>query len=91
MTGNASPSGWDTWQPTYKILDVAGGTGDIALKMLDRAREKYGNREVQVEVVDLNEGMLREGQRRCMKTVYYNSAYHLYLYPTYSFDLANGH
>lgn len=52
---------------------MAGGTGDIALRLLDRAREKYGNREIEVEVVDLNEGMLNEGRKRVAKTIYYNS------------------
>lgn len=70
---NQSGSGWENWTPTLKCLDVAGGTGDIALKILDKAREKYGNRDVEVEIVDLNEGMLHEGQKRVAKTVYYNS------------------
>ncbi len=61
------------WNPNFKCLDVAGGTGDIALRILDRAREKYGNRDVRVEIVDLNEGMLHEGRKRVAKTMYYNS------------------
>lgn len=68
-----SPDGNKEWQPSFKCLDVAGGTGDIALRILDRAREKYGNREVQVEIVDLNEGMLHEGVKRVANTMYYNS------------------
>jgi hypothetical protein len=59
--------------PKFKCLDVAGGTGDIALRILDRAREKFGNRDVEVEIVDLNEGMLDEGRKRVAKTLYYNS------------------
>lgn len=79
---SSTPTGWDNWQPQFKILDVAGGTGDIALRFLDRAKTKYGNREVQVEVVDLNEGMLRAGQERVMKGktgegVWYNSECYL--------------
>jgi 2-methoxy-6-polyprenyl-1,4-benzoquinol methylase len=58
---------------TLQCLDVAGGTGDIAFRLLDRAREKFGNRDVQVEIVDLNEGMLMEGRKRAAKTMYYNS------------------
>jgi 2-methoxy-6-polyprenyl-1,4-benzoquinol methylase len=57
----------------FKCLDVAGGTGDIALRILDRAREKFGNREIEVEVVDLTVGMLEEGKKRVAKTMYYNS------------------
>lgn len=59
--------------PKFKCLDVAGGTGDIALRILDRAREKFGSRDVEVEIVDLNMGMLDEGRKRVAKTLYYNS------------------
>ncbi|WWC89483.1 uncharacterized protein L201_004407 [Kwoniella dendrophila CBS 6074] len=57
----------------FKCLDVAGGTGDIALRILDRAREKFGSRDIQVEIVDLNQGMLDEGRKRVAKTLYYNT------------------
>lgn len=63
-----------TPNPKFKCLDVAGGTGDIALRILDRAREKFGNRDIEVEIVDLNMGMLDEGRKRVAKTLYYNSA-----------------
>lgn len=59
--------------PTFKCLDVAGGTGDIALRILDRAREKFGSRDIEVEIVDLNQEMLDEGRKRVAKTLYYNS------------------
>ena len=59
--------------PTFNCLDVAGGTGDIALRILDRAREQYSNRDVVVEVVDINEEMLVEGRKRVARTMYYNS------------------
>lgn len=59
--------------PKFKCLDVAGGTGDIALRILDRAREKFASRDVEVEIVDLNMGMLDEGRKRVAKTLYYNS------------------
>ena len=63
---------------TFKCLDVAGGTGDIALRILDRAREKFGSRDIEVEIVDLNPEMLDEGRKRTAKTLYYNSeCYHL--------------
>ncbi|ORX36805.1 ubiquinone biosynthesis methyltransferase [Kockovaella imperatae] len=65
--------GNEIWQPSFKCLDVAGGTGDIALRILDRAREQYGNRDVEVEIVDLNQGMLDEGRKRVAKTMYYNT------------------
>ncbi|OCF43140.1 ubiquinone biosynthesis methyltransferase [Kwoniella heveanensis CBS 569] len=57
----------------FKCLDVAGGTGDIALRILDRAREKFGSRDIEVEIVDLNQGMLNEGRKRVAKTLYYNT------------------
>ncbi|KAJ4491266.1 UbiE/COQ5 methyltransferase [Lentinula edodes] len=65
-----------------KCIDVAGGTGDIALRILDFAREKYADRETSVEVVDINEQMLKEGYRRFKKTMYHNT-------PQISFHEAN--
>jgi 2-methoxy-6-polyprenyl-1,4-benzoquinol methylase len=56
-----------------RCIDVAGGTGDIALRILDYARENYADRETTVEVVDINEQMLKEGFRRFKKTMYHNS------------------
>jgi 2-methoxy-6-polyprenyl-1,4-benzoquinol methylase len=61
-----------------KVLDVAGGTGDIALRILDHAREKYADRETVVEVSDINAEMLKEGYKRFKKTMYHNSrSYHI--------------
>ncbi|KAK7469114.1 2-hexaprenyl-6-methoxy-1,4-benzoquinone methyltransferase [Stygiomarasmius scandens] len=65
-----------------KCLDVAGGTGDIALRILDYAREKYADRETTVEVVDINAQMLKEGYRRFKQTMYHNT-------PQVSFHEAN--
>ncbi|KAE9403975.1 UbiE/COQ5 methyltransferase [Gymnopus androsaceus JB14] len=65
-----------------KCIDVAGGTGDIALRILDFAREKYADRETSVEVVDINAQMLQEGYRRFKKTMYHNT-------PQVSFHEAN--
>jgi len=56
-----------------RCLDVAGGTGDIALRILDHAREKYADRETTVEVLDINPQMLKEGSKRFKKTMYYNT------------------
>ncbi|KAJ4482240.1 UbiE/COQ5 methyltransferase [Lentinula aciculospora] len=69
-------------QRPMKCIDVAGGTGDIALRILDFAREKYADRETSVEVVDINEQMLKEGLRRFKKTMYHNT-------PQISFHEAN--
>lgn len=56
-----------------RCMDVAGGTGDIALRMLDWTRENYADRETKIEIVDINPEMLKEGERRFKKTMYYNS------------------
>ncbi|MEM6637776.1 MAG: bifunctional demethylmenaquinone methyltransferase/2-methoxy-6-polyprenyl-1,4-benzoquinol methylase UbiE [Pseudomonadota bacterium] len=49
---------WLAPRPGSKILDVAGGTGDIALKILRRAQGGH------VTVVDMTEAMLTEGAGR---------------------------
>lgn len=56
-----------------RCIDLAGGTGDIALRILDFARENYADRETSVDVVDINPEMLREGYKRFKKTMYHNS------------------
>ena len=56
-----------------RCIDVAGGTGDIALRILDYARENYADRESTIEVVDINDEMLKEGYRNFKKTMYHNS------------------
>ncbi|EIN12365.1 UbiE/COQ5 methyltransferase [Punctularia strigosozonata HHB-11173 SS5] len=65
-----------------RCLDVAGGTGDIALRILDHARETYADRETVVEVADINTEMLKEGYKRFKKTMYHNT-------PQVSFHEAN--
>jgi len=56
-----------------RCIDVAGGTGDIALRILDFARERYADRETAVDVVDINGEMLKEGFKRFKKTMYHNT------------------
>ncbi|KAI0055376.1 ubiquinone menaquinone biosynthesis methyltransferase UbiE [Artomyces pyxidatus] len=56
-----------------RCIDLAGGTGDIALRILDWAREKYADRETTVDVVDINGEMLKEGYKRFKKTMYHNT------------------
>ncbi|KAI0264032.1 ubiquinone menaquinone biosynthesis methyltransferase UbiE [Gloeopeniophorella convolvens] len=56
-----------------RCIDVAGGTGDIALRILDHARETYADRETRVDVVDINSEMLKEGHTRFKKTMYHNT------------------
>lgn len=66
----------------FRSLDVAGGTGDIALRILDYARERYGDRDIQVQVVDINPDMLGEGMARFKKTMYHDG-------PQIAFSLGN--
>ncbi|KAI9220811.1 ubiE/COQ5 methyltransferase family-domain-containing protein [Blastocladiella britannica] len=48
-----------------RLLDVAGGTGDIALRFLDAVRQVEPNLgNAHVTVLDINEEMLRVGEKR---------------------------
>lgn len=58
-----------------RCIDVAGGTGDIALRILDHAKDKFADRETVVDVVDINTEMLKGGQKRFKKTMYWNSEF----------------
>ena len=49
---------WLAPRPGQRLLDVAGGTGDIAFRFLDRAEGTTAT------VCDMTEGMLVEGRRR---------------------------
>ncbi len=46
------------------ILDVAGGTGDIAFRLLKRAEQREKN--ISVTVCDINPDMLQEGRARAL-------------------------
>jgi demethylmenaquinone methyltransferase/2-methoxy-6-polyprenyl-1,4-benzoquinol methylase len=50
---------WLAPRPNQKLLDVAGGTGDIAFRFLDRT-----NGEGDVTILDMTENMLSEGKKR---------------------------
>ncbi|MBD3665082.1 bifunctional demethylmenaquinone methyltransferase/2-methoxy-6-polyprenyl-1,4-benzoquinol methylase UbiE [Sulfitobacter aestuariivivens] len=49
---------WLAPRPGQKLLDVAGGTGDVSFKFLKRAGHGHAT------VLDLTEGMLVEGRKR---------------------------
>ncbi|PHH82528.1 hypothetical protein CDD82_5709 [Ophiocordyceps australis] len=46
------------------ILDVAGGTGDIAFRMLSRAHQVNCNPNIHVTISDINPSMLAVGRQR---------------------------
>ncbi|GAA5875956.1 hypothetical protein JCM3774_005829 [Rhodotorula dairenensis] len=69
-------------QGGLKCLDVAGGTGDIAMRILDHARTKHGDRDTSVAMLDINPEMLQEGKKRFAQTMYHNT-------PQVSFHLGN--
>lgn len=53
---------WLNPQPGWHVLDVAGGTGDIAFRIARAARSRGG--EAKITVSDINADMLNEGVRR---------------------------
>jgi demethylmenaquinone methyltransferase/2-methoxy-6-polyprenyl-1,4-benzoquinol methylase len=58
---------WLNPRPGWAVLDVAGGTGDIAFRMVEMARQRMkqsGGGEAQITVCDINADMLGEGRRR---------------------------
>ncbi|XP_015787989.1 2-methoxy-6-polyprenyl-1,4-benzoquinol methylase, mitochondrial [Tetranychus urticae] len=56
------------------LLDVAGGTGDIAFRFLDHMKCKYPNdKSHKVTVCDINENMLEVGKKRAVKHGYDDS------------------
>lgn len=52
---------WLAPRPGMRALDVAGGTGDIAFRILDRT-----DRRAHVTVCDLNEAMVRVGRDKAL-------------------------
>ncbi|RCI10241.1 hypothetical protein L249_8538 [Ophiocordyceps polyrhachis-furcata BCC 54312] len=49
-----------------QILDVAGGTGDIAFRILRRAHDHNANPNVHVTISDINPSMLAVGRQRSL-------------------------
>jgi demethylmenaquinone methyltransferase/2-methoxy-6-polyprenyl-1,4-benzoquinol methylase len=54
---------WLSPTPTMQLLDVAGGTGDIAFRFLDRLGARAT--AAHASVCDINEEMLAVGRQRC--------------------------
>ena len=50
------------------ILDIAGGTGDIAFRLLNHATSIHNDHNSRVIVSDINPAMLSEGRKRSLDT-----------------------
>ncbi|KAK0347294.1 2-hexaprenyl-6-methoxy-1,4-benzoquinone methyltransferase [Friedmanniomyces endolithicus] len=55
------------------ILDIAGGTGDIALRLLDHATTINRDTATSVIISDINPEMLAEGRKRFATSHYYST------------------
>ena len=55
------------------FLDIAGGTGDIAIRLLDHASAINGDQTSRVIVSDINPEMLAEGRKRSKGTAFAQS------------------
>jgi 2-methoxy-6-polyprenyl-1,4-benzoquinol methylase len=64
------------------MLDIAGGTGDIAFRLLDHATNINHSPSSTITISDINPSMLAEGKKRSLATSYANS-------PRLSFLVAN--
>ncbi|KAL3488840.1 UbiE/COQ5 methyltransferase [Aspergillus germanicus] len=72
--GSALPSrDGDNAGKGWNILDIAGGTGDIAFRMLDHATNINHDLNTRVTIADINAEMLAEGKKRSIETPYYNT------------------
>ncbi|KAJ2145996.1 hypothetical protein IW142_002316 [Coemansia sp. RSA 564] len=55
-----------------KLIDVAGGTGDIAQRFLEYQDKINGDSTSSVHMVDINPDMLREGEQRFASTKWHD-------------------
>lgn len=51
-------------RPDERILDIAGGTGDIAFRMADRTARRFRGTGPAITVMDVNEAMIAAGRQR---------------------------
>eukprot|EP00574_Skeletonema_japonicum_P012032 CAMPEP_0201737608 /NCGR_PEP_ID=MMETSP0593-20130828/42811_1 /ASSEMBLY_ACC=CAM_ASM_000672 /TAXON_ID=267983 /ORGANISM="Skeletonema japonicum, Strain CCMP2506" /LENGTH=342 /DNA_ID=CAMNT_0048231617 /DNA_START=21 /DNA_END=1049 /DNA_ORIENTATION=+ len=70
--GNSDDDKIDDSKALLSILDVAGGTGDVAFRFVDAANceersKSSGKDEINVTVCDINPEMLRVGESRARK------------------------
>lgn len=68
-----SPDGRNSTRNGWNILDVAGGTGDIAFRLLNHASAINHDDSTSVTVADINTSMLEEGKKRTLSTQYGNA------------------
>jgi len=64
------------------MLDIAGGTGDIAFRLLDHSTQINNSPASTITISDINPEMLEEGRKRSLLTSYAHS-------PRLNFLLAN--
>ncbi|KAI9840481.1 MAG: 2-hexaprenyl-6-methoxy-1,4-benzoquinone methyltransferase [Sclerophora amabilis] len=57
----------------WNILDVAGGTGDIAFRLLDHATLVNDDHATRVTVADINPDMLAAGRSRALSSSYHTA------------------
>ena len=58
---------------SWNVLDIAGGTGDIAFRVLDHASNVNCDYHSRVTIADINPEMLAEGRKRSLRTHYAQS------------------
>ncbi|KAI1812413.1 ubiquinone/menaquinone biosynthesis methyltransferase [Poronia punctata] len=67
FVSSLNPGYSSTHPPTpQRILDVAGGTGDIAFRMLHQAHVINANPNIHITISDINPSMLAVGQQRSL-------------------------
>ncbi|PVU87979.1 hypothetical protein BB559_005788 [Furculomyces boomerangus] len=59
--------------PGTKLIDMAGGTGDITARFLNYTKQKYSDDTSTVHMVDINPEMLEEGKKRFENTEWYRN------------------
>lgn len=53
-------------RPGLRLIDVAGGTGDIAFRVQDRVRSRWPDGVADITVCDINDAMLSVGRDRAL-------------------------
>ncbi|PFH62020.1 hypothetical protein XA68_15456 [Ophiocordyceps unilateralis] len=66
FVSSLDPGATDPPLRPQRILDVAGGTGDIAFRLLRRAHNHNANPNVHVTISDINPSMLAVGRQRSL-------------------------